>query len=137
MGGSQVPSFAETLSLGAIMSIRTDKVASLLQRELSAIFEKEIPRNGPLLTVTDVKVTNDLGIARVYISVIGTKEASRQAMSRLQGETKYIRKLLSARIRHQFRRIPELEFYEDLLHEQASRIEELLKKARDGQSGDR
>ncbi len=116
------------------MSIRTDKVASLLQKELSAIFEKELPRSGPLLTVVNVKVTNDLGIARVYVSVIGDDKEREEAVNRLQNEIKYIRKLLSARIRHQFRRIPELEFYEDRLFEQANRIEQLLKQALDGSS---
>lgn len=116
------------------MSIRTDKVASLLQKELSSIFEKELPRRGPLLTVVEVRVTNDLGIARVYVSVIGGEVERKEALHRLQNEKKYIRKLLSSRIRHQFRRIPELEFYEDRLFEKASRIEELLKQALDGPS---
>ena len=111
------------------MSIRTDKVASLLQKELSAIFEKELPRSGPLLTVVEVRVTNDLGIARVYVAVIGSDAERKDALHRLQNETKHIRKLLSSRIRHQFRRIPELEFYEDRLFEKAGRIEELLKQA--------
>ncbi len=116
------------------MSIRTDKVASLLQRELSAIFEKELPRGGPLLTVVEVKVTADLGIARVYVSVIGGEKEREKIIARLQNETKYIRKLLSAKIRHQFRRIPELEFYEDRLFEKADRIEQLLKQALEGSS---
>lgn len=116
------------------MSIRTDKVASLLQKELSAIFEKELPRNGPLLTVVEVKVTADLGIARVYVSVIGSEKEQKEAVARLQSETKYIRKLLSKKIRHQFRRIPELEFYEDRLFEKANRIEQLLKQALEGSS---
>lgn len=116
------------------MSIRTDKVASLLQKELSAIFEKELPRNGPLLTVVEVKVTADLGIARVYVSVIGSEKEQEEAVARLQSETKYIRKLLSGKIRHQFRRIPELEFYEDRLFEKANRIEQLLKQALEGSS---
>lgn len=116
------------------MSIRTDKVASLLQKELSAIFEKELPRNGPLLTVVEVKVTADLGIARVYVSVIGSEKEQEEAVARLQSETKYIRKLLSEKIRHQFRRIPELEFYEDRLFEKANRIEQLLKQALEGSS---
>lgn len=114
------------------MSIRTDKVASLLRKELGAIFEKELPRSGPLLTVTEVKVTADLGIARIYVSVIGSDAQRQEAMEHLQNETRYIRKLLSTRIRHQFRRIPELEFYEDRLFEQADRIERLLKEALGG-----
>ena len=111
------------------MSIRTGKVSSLLQKELSSIFEKELPRSGPLLTIVEVKVTADLGIARVYVSLIGSEKEREVLMEHLQNETKYIRKLLSSRIRHQFRRIPELEFYEDEQYDKARRIEELLKEA--------
>ncbi|ACF45425.1 MAG: 30S ribosome-binding factor RbfA [Prosthecochloris sp.] len=111
------------------MSIRTGKVSSLLQKELSSIFEKELPRSGPLLTIVEVKVTADLGIARVYVSLIGSEKERGLLMEHLQNETKYIRKLLSSRIRHQFRRIPELEFYEDEQYDKARRIEELLKEA--------
>jgi len=112
------------------MSIRTDKVSSLLQRELSAIFEKELPRSGPLVTVTEVKITADLGIARAYVSIIGSEAQRAEVMEYLHAENKMIRKTLSSRIRHQFRRIPELEFYEDRLFEQANRIEQLLKSVR-------
>ncbi|MBF0586858.1 30S ribosome-binding factor RbfA [Prosthecochloris sp. N3] len=118
------------------MSIRTDKVASLLQKELSAIFEKELPRSGPLLTVVEVKVTADLGIARVYVSLIGSEKERQELMTNLQGETKYIRKLLSSRIRHQFRRIPEIEFHEDEQYEKARRIDQLLRQALDGSKGE-
>lgn len=114
------------------MSIRTEKVASLLQRELGAIFEKELPRSGPILTIVEVKVTADLGIARVYVSLIGSEKDRTELMATLQEETRTIRKLLSSRIRNQFRRIPELEFYEDEQYEKARRIEELLKTALDG-----
>lgn len=118
------------------MSIRTEKVASLLQRELGAIFEKELPRSGPILTIVEVKVTADLGIARVYVSLIGSEKDRTELMATLQEETRTIRKLLSSRIRNQFRRIPELEFYEDEQYEKARRIEELLKTALDGSKGE-
>jgi ribosome-binding factor A len=119
------------------MSIRTDKVSSLLTRELSDILLKELPRSGPIVTVVEVKITADLGIARAFISVIGSEEARAEAMGRLRNETKNIRKLLSARIRHQFRRIPELEFHEDRQFEQATRIEQLLRsiKSSSGEGG--
>ncbi|NTV02712.1 MAG: 30S ribosome-binding factor RbfA [Chlorobiaceae bacterium] len=117
------------------MSIRTDKVSSLLQRELSDILQKELPRSGPLATVVEVKITPDLGIARAYISVIGPDKEREALMAHLKDETKNIRKILSSRIRHQFRRIPELEFYEDRLFEQASRIEELLRSVRPSSTG--
>ncbi len=117
------------------MSIRTDKVASLLQQELGDIFQKELPRSGPLATVVEVKITPDLGIARAYISIIGPDKEREELMAHLRAETKSFRKLLSARIRNQFRRIPELEFHEDHLFEQANRIEQLLKSVRPPSAG--
>lgn len=112
------------------MSRRTEKVASLLQQELGAILEKEYPRGGPILTVVEVKITADLGLARAYVSIIGREDQRTEAMEFLREETKNIRRILSSRIRHQFRRIPELEFFEDRLFEQANRIEELLRSVR-------
>ncbi|KAA6230620.1 30S ribosome-binding factor RbfA [Chlorobium phaeovibrioides] len=112
------------------MSRRMEKVASLLQQELGAILEKEYPRGGPLLTVVEVKITADLGLARAFVSIIGNEEERAETMEFLNDETKNIRRILSSKIRHQFRRIPELEFREDLLYEKASRIEELLRGVR-------
>ncbi len=114
------------------MSIRTERVASLLQQELGAILQKELPRSGPFITVVDVKVTVDLSIARIYVSIIGTLKEQAAAMASLQDKTKSIRKILSSRIRHHFRRIPELEFHEDHLYERANRIEQLLNDVRKG-----
>ena len=114
------------------MSIRTERVASLLQQELGAILQKELSRSGPIITVVDVKVTVDLSIARIYVSIIGTPKEQATAMAELKDKTKSIRKILSSRIRHQFRRIPELEFHEDHLYERANRIEQLLNDVRKG-----
>ncbi|NTU53293.1 MAG: 30S ribosome-binding factor RbfA [Chlorobiaceae bacterium] len=116
------------------MSIRTGKVSSLLQREMSEILQKELPRSASLVTVTEVKITADLGIARVYISIIGSDEQRKEVMEYLHAANKVLRKILSSRIRHQFRRIPEIEFYEDRLFEQANRIEQLLRSVRGGAS---
>ena len=107
------------------MSIRTDRVASLLQQELGAILQKELPRGGAIVTIT-----GDLSIARVYVSIIGTAKEQENAMTFLRDETKSIRMILSSKIRHQFRRIPELEFHEDHLYERANRIEQLLNEVR-------
>ena len=112
------------------MSIRTERVASLLQQELGAILLHELPRSGPIITVVDVKITADLSIARVYVSIIGTPGEQQTAMALLQDKTKSIRMILSSKIRHHFRRIPELEFHEDHLYERANRIEQLLSEVR-------
>ncbi|MEI7694466.1 MAG: 30S ribosome-binding factor RbfA [Chlorobium sp.] len=112
------------------MSIRTDRVASLLQHEIGVILQKQLPRSGPIITVVDVKITPDLSIARFYISIIGSDEERAEAMVALKEQTKSIRKILSSKIRHHFRRIPELEFHEDHLYERANRIEQLLNEVR-------
>lgn len=116
------------------MSIRTERVAELIHRELGMIFEKELPRNGALTTIVGVKVTPDLSIARVYISVLGSKEMGVSVTNHIQKETKHFRKLLSQKIRNQFRRMPELEFYKDDMFEEAERINELIRKANESGS---
>jgi len=116
------------------MSIRTERVAELLQRELGIIFERELPRNGGLTTIVSVKVTPDLGIARFYLSVLGSKDLSQSILEHLRKENKHYRKELAFKIRNQFRRIPELEFYLDDFTEQASRIDALLREARKNES---
>ncbi|MEI7825701.1 MAG: ribosome-binding factor A, partial [Chlorobiaceae bacterium] len=79
------------------MSIRTERVASLLQQELGAILQKELPRTGPIITVVEVKITADLSIARVYVSIIGPPEERETAMASLQDKTKSIRMILSSK----------------------------------------
>lgn len=111
------------------MSIRTERVAELIQRELGNIFQKELPRNGTLTTIVAVKITPDLAIARVYLSVLGAKELAQSMLGHIKKESKFFRKELSSKIRNQFRQMPELEFYLDDVAEKAARIEELLKIA--------
>ncbi len=114
------------------MSVRTERVAELLQRELSLIFQKELPRNGALTTIQGVKVSPDLSIAHVYISVLGSKEMAQSVLAHIRKESKFFRKELSARIRHQFRRMPELEFHLDEVAEKAARLEMLIREANQG-----
>ncbi|MBC8042964.1 MAG: 30S ribosome-binding factor RbfA [Rhizobacter sp.] len=111
------------------MSIRTERVSELLQREMGDIFSKELPRNGALTTILAVKVTPDLSIARFYLSVLGSKEMGQSMMAHIQKENKNFRKILSGKLRHHFRRMPELEFYQDELQAEALRMEELIRRA--------
>lgn len=111
------------------MSIRTERVSALIQRELSTIFEKELPRNGALTTIVGVKITPDLSIARIYLSILGSKEMGLSVLTHIQKESKHFRKLLSDRIRNQFRRMPQLEFYQDDLFEHVARMNELIRQA--------
>ncbi|MBM3912535.1 MAG: 30S ribosome-binding factor RbfA [Sphingomonadales bacterium] len=108
------------------------KVSSLLQSELASVFRDKFREliASSLVTVTMVRVTADLSLARVYLSVYGPNQAEsketvvhklRQAKSAIRGE-------LGHRIRNQLRVVPDLEFYLDDSLDYAEHIEKLLKE---------
>lgn len=121
------------------MSIRTERVASLLQREVADILRLEFSSQiQSMITVTGVRVTRDLGIAYVYVSVFGDTEVERQtALDELRALSVKIRTSLARRIRHQLRGVPELRFFLDDSLTEAARLEELFGKIHsEGGSGD-
>lgn len=115
------------------MSIRTDRVASLIQREVADILQKDFREaSHSLITITDARITNDLSIATLTISVLGgTEEARKAAFRRLEVQTDAIRHSLAGRIRHDLRRVPELRFVFDEGSQRAARMDELLEQIRE------
>ncbi len=110
-------------------SLRVQRVASLLQRELADVLQREFgDQLPPMITVTGVDPTRDLSIARVYVSIYGAPEQRRMAFRRLEELTPQIRAALARRIRHQMRFMPELRFVLDETIERAQRVEELLSR---------
>lgn len=109
-------------------SIRQNKIARLLQKELAEIFQKESRSlfNGKLVTVTVVRVAPDLSLAKVYLSIYPLKEND-IITAIINQRTKAIRNLLGKRIRHQLRVIPELSFYQDDSLDYIDNITKLLK----------
>lgn len=110
-------------------SVRQQKINRLVQKELAEIFRSE-SRNlfgGAFITVTTVRVSPDLGVAKVYISIMATND--KQAIFNLINEQNHaIRKRLGIIIGKQLRIVPELHFYLDDSLDYAMKIEELLKK---------
>lgn len=109
-------------------SIRQNKIARLLQKELAEIFQKESKNlfNGKMVTVTVVRITPDLSLAKVYLSIYPLKE--NDSFSTIVNQSaKTIRNFLSKRIRHQVRVIPELSFYQDDSLDYIDNITNLLK----------
>lgn len=108
-------------------SIRQQKFGRLIQKELSDIFlrdKKGIIEN-TLISIVEVKMSPDLGVAKVFISMTLVKD--RQAvLMQLNSHKGEIRKALGARIRNQARIIPELIFIIDEIEESALRMEELI-----------
>ena len=108
-------------------STRQSKIARLIQKELSEIFLLQArSMNGVLVSVTSVRVSPDLSIARVYISVFPS-ERGNEIVKNLNGNMKSIRFDLGNRLRHQLRIIPELKFFIDDSLDYLERIDELLK----------
>lgn len=114
------------------MSIRTERVARMLQREVADLLQNEFHEaSQSLLTVTEVRVTKDLGIAYVHVSVLGDNPGQRTvAFRRVEVLTPQIRQALAARIRHQVRRIPELRFFLDEGQQHAAHMDALFMQIR-------
>ena len=108
-------------------STRQLKFGRLIQKEISDIFQRD--KRGILdnafVTVADVKVSPDLGVAKIYISMMLAKDktAVLEKINKRKGE---IRKALGEKIRKQVRIIPELIFYLDEVEENAQRMDSLL-----------
>lgn len=108
-------------------STRQSKIARLIQKELSEIFLLQAKSiNGVLVSVTAVRVSPDLSIARVYISVFPSERGD-EIVKNLNCNMKSIRFDLGNRLRHQLRIIPELKFFIDDSLDYLERIDELLK----------
>jgi ribosome-binding factor A len=107
---------------------RQQKYARLIQKEISDIFQRD--KKGILdnafITIADVKVSPDLSVAKIYISMLLAKDKEK-VLEKINARKREIRKELGDRIGKQVRIIPELVFYIDEVEENAQRIEELIK----------
>lgn len=119
------------------MSIRTERVASLVKEEIGALLEREYrdPAYG-FMTVTDVKMTADLKIAKVMVSVMGGEDVRRQAMAMLEEEKHHIRVLVGSHLRMKY--TPSLQFFLDDTMDRVDRINSLLRRIHedDGKNGE-
>lgn len=109
---------------------RQNKISRLIQQDLGEIFLKEMkPLFGPsLISVTEVRITPDMSIARVFISVFPIGGVSKETvMQAIADQTPDIRRRLGLREGRQLRIIPSLEFYLDESIERAENIDRLLK----------
>lgn len=110
-------------------STRQQKVARLIQRELATYFQQQTNSlfNGRMVTVTVVRISPDLSVARVYFSVFPSS-AAKEVLEIINQNNKNIRFHLGQVIRHQVRIIPELSFFIDDSLDYYERIDNLLKK---------
>lgn len=108
------------------MSVKIDRIASNFVKEISYILMTEIKDNDiKFVTVTDCKVTNDLGYAKVYVTVLN-QERVNETMDALKNASGFIRHKLTDRV--DIRHIPQLEFVYDESIDYGKKIESILGK---------
>lgn len=109
-------------------STRQAKIARLLQKELSEIFRQQTAKtHGTLVSVSNVRVSPDLSIARVYLSVFPS-DKGQEILHNITNSAKTVRYELAQRVRFQLRKTPELAFYLDDSLDYIENIDNLLKK---------
>ena len=104
---------------------RPERVADIVREEISQIvgFELEDPRL-TMVTVTDVKISDNLRDARVYVTVAGDEREHQAALNALRHAAPYVRKQLSLSL--SLPRTPEIHFVRDRIEEQGERVDHLL-----------
>ena len=107
---------------------RQNKIARLLQKELSGIFQQQTrSMHGVLISVSTVRISPDLSVARAYLSIFPS-ERSEELIKNINDNMKSIRYELGTRVRYQLRIIPELKFFVDDSLDYLEHIDELLHK---------
>ena len=110
------------------MTTRQNKVAKQIQKDIAEIIQlhsKEL-FSGKMLTVTSVRITPDLGVSRIYVSVFPSGNSD-EVISKLNDHHSLFRNELGKKLRHQVKKIPEIIFYLDDSLDYIDNIENLLK----------
>jgi len=108
-------------------TIRQERINNLLQKDLGEIFQIEMRHvsRGAMITVTKVKVTSDLSLAKVYLSLFATSNKD-ELLKSIRKHTSEIRGKLGSRIKNQLRVVPSLNFYVDDSLDYIENIDNLL-----------
>lgn len=111
---------------------RQRQVAELVKRNFSIVLQQEgsyLYGHEPLVTVTAVKLSPDLGLAKIYLSVYNT-ENKQAVLLQMQEEIVRLRQELAHRIKKHVRRIPEIAFYLDETVDEMYRVNDLFERLR-------
>jgi len=108
-------------------SKRQQKFAGVIQQDLAEIFQREAMNFLPntLVTITKVRVTPDLAIARVFLSFFNTVDAA-ASLSTVKAHASEIRYKLGVKIKNQVRVVPQLEFFVDDTNEYVEKMDQLF-----------
>ena len=107
---------------------RLKKVERLIQKELSLTFQQNsfIDSRNVLISVTAIRISPDLSVARVYLSIFPSDNAEK-IVEQITAKTGKIKYDLGVKVRNQLRKLPDLKFFIDDSLDYAGKIDELLK----------
>lgn len=110
-------------------NIRQKKISNLIKEAFGEIFTREGASlfGKAFVTITNVQVTPDLSIARIYLSIYNL-EQPQQLIDEMNFAQSDFRRMLGNKLRHDLRKIPELEFFLDDTLDQVEKIEKLFDK---------
>ena len=111
-------------------SLRQEKVAKLIQRDLAVIFQEQARElfGGAFITVTVVRMSPDMGVAKVFLSFFANAGTNKdELLAMVRSKAPAVRGLLGRKIGKQVRSIPELFFFIDDSLDYAIKIDNLLK----------
>ena len=109
------------------MALRVEKVASLLHHELGQIISRECSGGGcGFTTVTEVRMTPDLRLAKVYVSIFGDEKTREKILKHLEAQKKEIRHQMAGRVSMKY--VPALQFYHDATLDNVMHLEKLIKE---------
>lgn len=107
-------------------SKRQVKIARYIQKELSEIFRRQTARlGGVLVSVSQVRVSPDLSIAKAYLSIFPS-DRSNEILENIKAQSKTVRYELAQAVKEVLRKCPELQFYRDDSLDYAENIDRLL-----------
>ncbi|MDE5552681.1 MAG: 30S ribosome-binding factor RbfA [Muribaculaceae bacterium] len=105
---------------------RQQKIARMLQKELSEIFRRQTAAlGGVLVSVSAVRVTPDLSLAKVYLSIFPSERAQ-EILDNIKAQTKTVRYDLAQAVKSILRKCPDLQFYLDDSLDYIENIDRLL-----------
>ena len=113
--------------VASMESKRQQKFSRVLQKELAEVFQRDVSHilQGAYISITLVRVSPDLGVAKVYLSLLLTNN-QKEVLQEIRVNTKAIRHALAQRIKDQVRVVPELIFYLDDSAEYAAHMDKII-----------
>lgn len=113
------------------MSLRTERVGSLIKEEIGMFFTREYrdPQYG-FITVTEVHMTPDLRIAKIYVSIMGSTEVKDRTLAMLESNKHEIRGFIGSHLRLKY--TPSVQFYVDDTLDRVEKIDRLIKQIHKG-----